>query len=119
MKPVRFNDLLDPDSQHLALLLGWCAPTSLPDVLFSHFAQINDSVSSRVVLVDRSFLFEARRSDAGSASGWYMHRVLGDFLRSQSEAAQCIEDCVRAVKLSLGVWLFSVISHSADMRWRW
>jgi tetratricopeptide (TPR) repeat protein len=72
---------LGQEARLLAQRVAWLAPAPIADDLLARLVDAEAS-SARSTLVERSFLLEARTSNAIGWSGWQMHRILADFLRT-------------------------------------
>jgi tetratricopeptide (TPR) repeat protein len=76
-------ELLADGAKVLARRIAWLAAAPISD----EFLDVLSKPGSRVQLIDRSFLVQARTQTA-TRSGWEMHCVLGDFLRSRNQDAR-------------------------------
>ncbi|HEX5727378.1 MAG TPA: toll/interleukin-1 receptor domain-containing protein [Longimicrobiaceae bacterium] len=70
---------LTPEQQRAARLLAWMAPAPIPEAMLDELGSEVVSAETRTVLRSRSFLVGGEGNSFGS-----MHRVLADFLLSQS-----------------------------------
>jgi tetratricopeptide (TPR) repeat protein len=79
-------NLLTPAEQYAARLIAWMAPASIPTFVIDAFNPEVFASGIRAKLRSRSFVTEVR--DGAGTSFGFMHRVLADFVRAQSAAAE-------------------------------
>jgi len=75
-------DRLTPDQQHAARLIAWMAPEPIPEFIVDALGPDVFKPGVRSALSTRSFVAEVR--DGSGAYFGSMHRVLADFVLSQS-----------------------------------
>ncbi|HEX5727379.1 MAG TPA: tetratricopeptide repeat protein [Longimicrobiaceae bacterium] len=78
-------DLLSTDQRFAARLLAWMAPAPVPEAVLDVVGPDVFSPETRAVLRARSFVTPVSGGEDGAFFG-AVHRVLADFLRSQSPA---------------------------------
>src|SRR5262249_35844309 len=93
--------LLDEGAKRLACMIAWLAPAPVPSDLLVRLSTDTMGAASRVAVIDRGFVLEARYAGGTGASGWQMHRVLGDFLRTRD--AHPVDSLVSGLTALAGV----------------
>jgi tetratricopeptide (TPR) repeat protein len=73
---------LGEEAKVFAQRVAWLAAAPIADDLLARLVEAKAASTARGTLVERSFLLEARASSASGWSGWQMHRILADFLRT-------------------------------------
>jgi tetratricopeptide (TPR) repeat protein len=78
-------ELLSESAKRIACRLAWVVPAAIPDALLESISVDPDGPAARAALVGRSFLRQAYSPGEGGLSRtWQMHRILADFIRTQS-----------------------------------
>lgn len=92
-------DRLNPEEQFAARLIAWMAPEPIPEFVIEEFGTNVFSLEARAVLHNRSFVTKVQ----GDSSGYFgsMHRVLGDFVLSQSSRIADEFDYLSSTLMSL------------------
>jgi tetratricopeptide (TPR) repeat protein len=92
-------NLLTPEEQYAARLIAWMAPAPIPTFVIDAFGDEVFTSGIRAKLRGRSFVTEIR--DGADVYFGAMHRVLGDFVRAQSEAWKAEVEIVVAILTQL------------------